>query len=94
MDTLPDRQQQQDEYREHHLHVGDGGEAKCTHHNQLQDLEDGEHVHLSLWHTADVVVGWVRSLQYTEHTSTAVFSSVESQLFYSSYCKTNQLNWI
>ena len=59
---LPDGQQQENDDGEDHLEVRDGREAERAHNAELQDLEDCEEVHPSLWHASDVVVRWIGRL--------------------------------
>ena len=59
----PDRKEEEDEDGEGHLHVGERRESDCTHHSQLNDLQDCEEMQLSLWNAANVAVGRVRRLK-------------------------------
>lgn len=58
----PDRDKQNHEKGEDHLHVGQRIHPECTEDDQLDHLQCCEVVDLPLRHTADVVSGRIRCL--------------------------------
>lgn len=63
---LPDRDQQDHQKGEDHLHVGQRIHPKCTEDDELDHLHPCEVVDLPLRHTANVVGGRVRGLDREE----------------------------
>ena len=55
-EPVTDRQQEENDEREDHLHVDPRSEAEQTHHEQLYYLAPGELVNFALRHAPDVVV--------------------------------------
>ena len=62
----PDRDQQDHQKGEDHLHVGQRIHAKRTQDDQLDHLHGSEGVHFPLRHTTDVVGGGIRGLRRQE----------------------------
>ena len=67
---MAQREQQEDDEREHHLHVGVGSEAEETHEAQLEHLAPGELVDLALGDASDVVIRRVSSLSRPQKQQT------------------------
>lgn len=61
--ALPERYECEDENWEEHFEIGVGSEAKCTQHQQLHHLENGEQVDRPLGDPTYVVVWWVGTLK-------------------------------
>lgn len=61
--ALPERYECEDENWEEHFEIGVGSEAKCTQHQQLHHLENGEQVDRPLGDPSYVVVWWVGTLK-------------------------------
>lgn len=60
--SVPYGQQEEDDEREDHLHVGPRRETEEAHDQQLRHLTAGELVDFALRHSPDVVIRWIGGL--------------------------------